>query len=58
MRKEVIDAHPELIEVLELLTGPTSLLRKCRQMNYEVEINGKDEAVIAREFLQNKGLIQ
>ncbi len=57
VRKEVIDAHPELIEVLELLTGNISV-EEMQQMNYEVEINGKDEAVIAREFLQNKGLIQ
>ena len=30
---------------------------EMQQMNYEVEVNGKEDAQVAREFLKAKGLI-
>ena len=28
-----------------------------QQMNYEVEVNGREDREVAREFLVNKGLV-
>lgn len=56
VRAEVLEAHPELREVLSRLNGMISN-KEMTEMNYRLEVNHEDEAVIAREFLVSKGLI-
>jgi glycine betaine/choline ABC-type transport system substrate-binding protein len=56
IRNEVLQAHPELKETLELMEGLISN-EEMMQMNYELNTNHRLEKDIAAEFLQSKGLI-
>lgn len=55
-RNEVVNEYPEVAEVLDSIVGlitteeMTALIR-------EVDINGRDTAEVAKEFLQAKGLL-
>ena len=55
-RTDTLEAHPELRAALakmdRLITTEDMIF-----MNAEVEINGKDEIDVAREFLSAKGLL-
>lgn len=55
VRSEVLQAHPELREVLELFEGIITD-DKMAQMNYQVEAEGKDPKEVAQEFLRSEGL--
>lgn len=57
VRKEALEKYPKLQETLELMNGLISE-EEMQQMNYEVEVNGKEDAEVAREFLRGKGLIR
>lgn len=56
IRKNTLEDHPELEEVLNQLAGliddPT-----MTELNYQVDVEGEDVEVVVREFLQNQGLI-
>lgn len=56
IRKDTLQDHPELEEVLNQLAGlvddPT-----MTELNYQVDVEGKDVEVVVREFLQSKGLL-
>lgn len=56
VRQETLKKYPELEEVLNLMNGLISE-EEMQQMNYEVEVNGKEDTVAAESFLRNKGLI-
>ncbi len=56
VRKETLEKYPELQEVLEKLNGLISE-EEMQQMNYEVEVNGKEDVEVARQFLISKGLV-
>ena len=56
IRKDALEKYPELKGVLEKLDGLITEA-EMQQMNYEVEVNGKEDAQVAREFLKAKGLI-
>lgn len=56
VRKEALEEYPGLKEALELLNGQISE-SEMQAMNYEVEVNGREDTEVAREFLQKKGLI-
>lgn len=56
VRKEVLDANPGLEEVLLKMDGLISD-EEMAKMNYEIEIEKRDEAEIAEEFLKEKGLL-
>lgn len=56
VRQETLKKYPELEEVLNLMNGLISE-EEMQQMNYEVEVNGKEDTVAAELFLRNKGLI-
>ena len=56
VRKDALEKYPELKGVLEKLDGLITEA-EMQQMNYEVEVNGKEDAQVAREFLKAKGLI-
>lgn len=57
VRKEALEKYPKLEEVLQLMNGLITE-DEMQQMNYEVEVNGKEDVAVAREFLQSKGLIK
>jgi osmoprotectant transport system substrate-binding protein len=56
VRKDTLEDHPELEEVLNRLAGlvddPT-----MTELNYQVDVEGKDVEKAVREFLQSKGLL-
>ena len=56
VRKEALEKYPELEGILEKLNGLISE-EEMQQMNYEVEVNGREDRDVAREFLENKGLL-
>lgn len=57
VRQEVLDEHPEVAELLnqvaQLLDSET-----MRNLNWEVAGNGKEASDVAREFLEQNGLLQ
>lgn len=57
VRKDTLKKYPRLEEVLVLMNGLISQT-DMQQMNYEVEVNGKEDVQVAREFLLNNNLIQ
>lgn len=56
IRKETLEAHPELETVLNKFTAILSDEVMAR-MNYEVETEGKEPKVAAEEILYNAGLL-
>jgi osmoprotectant transport system substrate-binding protein len=56
-RNEILEAHPELNEIIEELTGKIDE-ETITRLNYEVDINNRSERDVAREFLQQKGLLK
>lgn len=56
VRKEALDKYPELKAVLEKLNGLITE-EEMQRMNYEVEVNGKEDQEVARQFLKEKGLL-
>lgn len=57
VRNETLEEYPGLEEVLELMEGLISD-KEMATMNYAVEVDGKDEAEVAKAFLVSKGLIE
>lgn len=56
VRKEALEKYPELKGVLEKLNGLISE-EEMQQLNYEVEVNGREDKEAAKEFLERKGLL-
>ena len=56
VRKEALEKYPELEGILEKLNGLISE-EEMQQMNYEVEVNGKEDKEVAKQFLEKKGLL-
>jgi len=56
IRKETLEKHPELEEVLNSLAG---LLDDATmtELNYKVDVQNQDIKAVAQEFLKGKGLI-
>lgn len=57
VRKEALEKYPKLEEVLMLMEGLISE-DEMQRMNYEVEVNGMEDVEVARQFLQEKGLLK
>ena len=57
IRSEVVKKHPELIKVLDKLSGKISDSDMAK-MNYEVESEGKEPRDVAKAFLKKNGLIK
>jgi len=55
-RNETLEKHPELITVLDLLTGllPDDVMRS---LNNRVDVGGESPRTVAESFLREKGLI-
>ena len=56
MRQETLDAHPELKEILEQLSGRITE-EEMSAMNYDVRVNKRKARDVAIEYLKNNGLI-
>lgn len=56
VRKEALEKYPELKGILEKINGLITE-EEMQQMNYEVEVNGKEDKEVAKQFLENKGLL-
>lgn len=56
VRDETLQEHPELEAVFDKVTDSITD-DEMAQMNYEVETEGKDPTDVARDFLQQKGLL-
>lgn len=57
VRKDALEKYPQLEETLMLMNGILSD-QEMAELNYQVEVDGKDEADVARDFLIQKGLIE
>ena len=57
IRSEILDKHPELMEIFNKLTDVISD-EDMAQMNYAVESEGKEPREVAEAFLQNAGLLK
>jgi osmoprotectant transport system substrate-binding protein len=56
IRRDVVERHPEVANVLELLAGKISD-QDMQQLNYAVDGGRRDVTDVAREFLEKKGLL-
>lgn len=56
VRKDALERFPGLEKALKKMDGLISD-QEMAEMNYEVEVEGKDERSVARDFLSSKGLI-
>ncbi|MDD4507646.1 MAG: glycine betaine ABC transporter substrate-binding protein [Eubacteriaceae bacterium] len=57
VRQEVINKHPQLLNVLKKLTGKISD-QQMAQMNNQVETEGKEPRDVAENFLKSAGLLR
>lgn len=57
VRKETLRKYPELRSIFQGLGGILSE-KEMRQLNYQVDGEGRDVKEVVREFLKSKGLIQ
>ncbi len=57
IRGEVLEAHPELEEVLNKLAGRIDDT-KMAQLNAQVDLDKREPADVARDFLKEEGLIK
>lgn len=56
VRKDALEKYPKLQDVLVKLNGLITE-DEMQQMNYEVEVNGREDKEVAEEFLKQKGLL-
>lgn len=56
VRKDTLEAHPELMEALNKMSGILTDSDMAK-LNYELEVNGQDEHDLAVAFLTEKGLL-
>ena len=57
VRGEILDAYPELNEVLDSLEGILDD-KTMADLNYQVESGGKSPEDVAKEFMLEKGIIE
>lgn len=57
LRTETVEEYPEIVEALNKLAGRVTD-DEMRKMNYEVNVEGKSPANVARDFLQGEDIIQ
>ncbi|MFJ9465578.1 ABC transporter permease/substrate-binding protein [Viridibacillus arvi] len=56
MRKETVKKHPEIEKALNKLSNQITE-DEMRQMNYQVNVEGRKASEVAREFLEKAGLL-
>ena len=57
IRNKTLDKYPELKDTLNKLAGAIDD-QAMTDLNYKVDVEGKDIAKVAKEFLQDKGFIE
>ena len=57
VREDALEKYPKLEETLEMMNGILTD-QKMAELNYQVEVEGRDEADVAEEFLVSAGLIE
>lgn len=57
LRQDTLEKHPELRDVLNQLAGKITN-QQMRQMNYQVDYEGKSPETVARNFLVEHGLLE
>jgi osmoprotectant transport system substrate-binding protein len=57
VRKEVLDKYPEITKILEPITNALTV-DDMINLNYLVDVDGKDPAEVANKYLKDKGLIK
>jgi len=57
VRNDTLEQHPELADVVSLLVGQIDA-QTMTGLNYEVDVNKRDAAEVANEFLKERGLIE
>ncbi|HEL1550487.1 TPA: ABC transporter permease/substrate-binding protein [Streptococcus suis] len=57
LSKETLEKYPELEQVLGALVGKIST-EEMTQMNYAVDVEGKSAEQVAREYLEQEGLLK
>ncbi|HEM2786098.1 TPA: ABC transporter permease/substrate-binding protein [Streptococcus suis] len=57
LSKETLEQYPELEQVLGVLAGKIST-EEMTQMNYAVDVEGKPAEQVAREYLEQEGLLK
>ncbi|HEM6576452.1 ABC transporter permease/substrate-binding protein [Streptococcus suis] len=57
LSKETLEKYPELEQVLGVLAGKIST-EEMTQMNYAVDVDGKSAEQVAREYLEQEGLLK
>jgi len=57
IRKDALERHPELEEVISLLIGQIDA-ETMTALNYEVDVNKRTPREVALEFLKNRGFLQ
>lgn len=56
VRRDALEKYPKLEGVLEMMDNLITE-EEMQKMNYEVEVNGREDAAVAEEFLKSKGLL-
>jgi osmoprotectant transport system substrate-binding protein len=56
MRKDFADAHPKVAEVMAPIVGKLDN-DTMRKLNAEVDVDGRDPAVVARDWLAGEGFV-
>jgi osmoprotectant transport system substrate-binding protein len=57
IRKDVLEKHPELNEIIHLLIGKINA-QTIIDLNYEVDVNKRNEKKVAEQYLRNVGLLK
>lgn len=57
VRQDALDSHPGLEDALMKMDGILSD-KEMAELNYKVEVEGQDEAKVARDFLVSKGVLE
>ena len=57
VREDTLESHPELEDALMLMDGILTDAEMAK-LNAEVEVDGRDEAQVAKEYLTEKGILE
>ena len=57
MKATLLEKHPELEAIINKLAGKITA-EQMSQMNYQVGVEGKSAAQVARDFLTQEGMIE
>ncbi|GAA4847885.1 choline ABC transporter substrate-binding lipoprotein OpuBC [Paenibacillus vulneris] len=57
VRNDILSKHPELNEIINMLAGKIDV-KTMIELNYEVDVNKRNERKVAEEYLRKVGLLQ